>query len=66
MRKLDSVHLRFKQAQPKICHSPRVEDKLKTNFLLPRPTFQAIFFENFELPYILNGLSFQHNFKTES
>ena len=32
-------HLRFKQAQPKICHSPKIEDGGKNHFLLLGPIF---------------------------
>ena len=28
----DNIHLRFKQAQPKMCHSPKVEDKVENQF----------------------------------
>ena len=30
--KPDGQHLRFKQAQPKMCHSPKVEDGVENKF----------------------------------
>ena len=34
-----TAHLRFKRAQPKMCHSPKIEEKIKTNFKLLRTIF---------------------------
>ena len=55
-RASDTPHLCFKQAQPKMCHSPKVDDGVKNNFSLFGPIFLGIFlFKNLELSYILNG-----------
>ena len=42
-----SAHLRFKQAQPKECYSPKVEDGVENQFFTSLTQFQ---FEHFELP----------------
>ena len=59
------AHLRFKQAQTNMRHSPKLEDGVENQFLTLGPIFLGIF-TNFELSYLLNGLSFWPNFKTES
>ena len=42
----NSGHLRFKPAQPKMCHSPKVEDGVENCFFLLGPIFLDNFFED--------------------
>ena len=44
-------HLCFKQAQPKMCHSPKVDDKVFLFFFTSWiPIFRFFFVKNFKLP----------------
>ena len=40
-------HLCFKQAQPKMCHSPEVDDRIEFCFLLLENIFLELFFKDF-------------------
>ena len=41
-----SPHLRFKQAQPKMCHPPKVEDGLENQFSMTRSRLGPLFSGN--------------------
>ena len=47
-----SHHLCFKQAQPKMCHSPKADDRVQTFFFKDSqtPIFENFFKKNFKLP----------------
>ena len=56
---LDRGHLCFEKAQPKMFHSPKVENGVENKlFTSWTHIFEEKKFEKFNLPYILNRYSF--------
>ena len=56
-------HLRFKQAQPKMCHSPKVEDGVEKKFFTSRIHISGQFTFRHKFMNILSTLFFNSDFQ---